>query len=156
MSITRRLVVPADVNHLHQLASYASEAAGEAGFDAIQIGRIELAVDEACSNIIEHAYGSLASGDIDLELQVHPGVRIKIILIDTGRPFNPKAVPNYVPCTPLTEIETLKIGGLGLHLMRQTMDDICFEFGVPGATGPFNRLTMMKLVGAPLNYELDA
>ena len=155
-SSSKRLVVPADVKHLHRLAAYASTAAQEAGFDAIQAGRIELAVDEACSNIIEHAYQGKEGGDIDLEVQIRVGLSIKFVLIDYGQPFNPNSVPNYEPCTPLTEIENLKIGGLGLHLMRQTMDDICFEFGVQGETGAFNRLTMTKHVGMLKNYELDA
>jgi anti-sigma regulatory factor (Ser/Thr protein kinase) len=47
-------------------------------------------------------------------------------------------VPAFAPCTSLDEV---KIGGLGIHLMRQAMDDVCFEFDVPGIG---NRLTMIK------------
>ena len=135
----RRLVVPAKHDQLAKLAAFASTAAAEVGFDPVQANRIELAVDEACSNIIDHAYTG-TPGQIVMEISGEQRRQLTIILIDQGEPFDPEAVEKYVPCASLDDA---KIGGLGLHLMRQTMDQVCFEFGIPGLG---NRLTMSKYV----------
>jgi serine/threonine-protein kinase RsbW len=137
MITKRQLIVPAQHDQLAQLATFVAVAAAEVGFDETQVNRIELAVDEACSNIIDHAYMGDA-GTIQLEVDIEPQQQLTIVLIDQGQSFNPDHVPAYAPCTSLDEV---KIGGLGIHLMRQAMDDVCYEFGVPGIG---NRLTMKK------------
>ena len=140
MDQPQRLTVPASVDQLHRIASLAAKAAEAVGFDTTQVCRIELAVDEACSNIIEHAYDGQA-GEIGVEIVPERHRQLTIVLTDTGKSFDPDRIPEYVPCKSIDEI---KIGGLGLHLMKQAMDDVCFEFNVPGKTGKFNRLTMVK------------
>ena len=137
MITKRQLIVPAQHDQLAQLATFVAVAAADVGFDETQVNRIELAVDEACSNIIDHAYKGDA-GTIQLEVDIEPQHQLTIVLIDQGQSFNPDHVPAYAPCTSLDEV---KIGGLGIHLMRQAMDDVCYEFGVPGIG---NRLTMKK------------
>jgi serine/threonine-protein kinase RsbW len=136
----QHLIVSASVDQLHRIAQMASHVAAEVGFNHVQVGHIELAVDEACSNIIEHAYGG-QPGEIGIEILPERHHQITIVLTDTGKPFDPDNVPGYVPCKSIDE---LKIGGLGLHLMRKTMDNVCFEFNVPSEQGKFNRLTMVK------------
>jgi serine/threonine-protein kinase RsbW len=111
----------------------------EVGFDETQVNRIELAVDEACSNIIDHAYQG-DPGTIQLEVDIEPQYQLTIVLVDQGESFDPDHVPAYAPCTSLDDV---KIGGLGIHLMRQAMDNVCYEFGVPGIG---NRLTMKKQI----------
>jgi serine/threonine-protein kinase RsbW len=137
MITTRQLVVPAQHDQLAKLATFVAAAAAEVGFDETQVNRIELAVDEACSNIIDHAYQGSA-GSIQLDISIEPQYQLTIVLIDQGQAFNPDCVPAYAPCTSLDQV---KIGGLGIHLMRQAMDDVCYEFNVPGIG---NRLTMKK------------
>ena len=137
MTSTRQLVVPAQHDQLARLASFVGTAAIEVGFGDAQVNRIELAVDEACSNIIDHAYQG-APGVIRLTVEIEAQQQLTIILVDQGVPFDPDRLPAYAPCTSLDEV---KIGGLGIHLMRQAMDDVCFEFNVPGVG---NRLTMIK------------
>jgi serine/threonine-protein kinase RsbW len=137
MTTSRQLVVPARHDQLAQLATFVAVAAAEVGFDETQVNRIELAVDEACSNIIDHAYQG-DSGTIQLEVDIEPQRQLTVVLIDQGESFDPEHVPAYAPCTSLDEA---KIGGLGIHLMRQAMDNVCYEFGVPGIG---NRLTMIK------------
>ena len=139
MIAKRKLVVPARHDQLAKLASFAAAAAAEVGFGDLQINRIELAVDEACSNIIDHAYGG-QRGEITIEVAGERDRNLVIVITDQGKPFDPGTVQEYVPSASLDEA---KVGGLGLHLMRQTMDQVCFEFGVPGVG---NRLTMEKYV----------
>lgn len=140
MDQLQRLTVPASVDQLQRIAGMAAKAAEAVGFDSTQVCRIELAVDEACSNIIEHAYDG-EPGEIGVEILPERQRQLTIILTDTGKSFDPDRIPEYVPCKSIDEI---KIGGLGLHLMKQAMDDVCFEFNVPSKTGKFNRLTMVK------------
>lgn len=135
----RRMVVPARHDQLARLAAFAAAAAAEVGFDQTQINRIELAVDEACSNIIDHAYAG-QPGEIEIEVSGERDRNLLIVITDQGKPFDPDSVQEYVPTA---SIDDAKVGGLGLHLMRQTMDQVCFEFGVPGVG---NRLTMEKFV----------
>ena len=106
-------------------------------------GSLWTVLAEVLNNIVEHAYAG-ESGQIYIEVETEPSHYLKIVLSDTGRTFAPDQIPLYVPCTPATDVASLKVGGLGLHLMRQTMDDVCFEFNVPGHRGVFNRLTMIK------------
>src|SRR5512141_2663157 len=120
MTTTRQLVVPAQHDQLARLATFVAIAAAEVGFDEMQVNRIELAVDEACSNIIDHAYRG-STGDILLQVSVEPQYQLTVTLVDHGQPFDPTHVPAFAPCQSLDEV---KIGGLGIHLMRQAMDDV--------------------------------
>lgn len=139
------LTVPASLDQLRFITAFVAELAGRVGFMPDQIHRIELAVDEACSNIIIHAYGKQNSGMIIVRVRAEPGSQIAITLIDTGKSFDPNAVPAH---NPDTELEHVKIGGLGIFLMRQTMDDVHYEFGLTGTKAGeparYNRLTMVK------------
>ena len=127
---------PARFESLEKISQFVVEAAKEAGFDESAIYAIELAVDEACSNIIEHAYGGEGRGDIRCTYQIANN-NLKIILRDQGRPFNPNSIaePNFG-----APLEELKPRGAGLFLMRKLMDEVDFEF----EAGSGNVLTMIK------------
>lgn len=138
------LTVPARFDQLRRVTEFVSRQAERAGFAHLERNRIELAVDEACSNIIQHAYADQAGGMIRVRVQTEAR-RIVITLVDTGKPFDPGDVPQH---DPNANLDDMKIGGLGLYLMRQTMDDVRFEFNVhgqwPREPRRFNRLTMIK------------
>lgn len=96
---------------------------------------VVIAVDEACQNIIRHAYLS-GPGDIILYLR-RDGDRVIVRLTDFAAPVDPaKVCPQ-----PLDE---LRPGGLGTHLMRQVMDEIAF---LPPPPGVGNLLQMIKKIG---------
>lgn len=139
--------MPARFDQLRRVTEFVSRQAERAGFAHLELNRIELAVDEACSNIIQHAYAGQAAGLIRVRVQSEARRRIVITLVDTGRPFDPSDVPQHDPKAEL-DVDDMKVGGLGLYLMRQTMDDVKFEFNVrgrsPGEPMRFNRLTMIK------------
>jgi serine/threonine-protein kinase RsbW len=110
--------------NLGKIGDYVGKAAEDAGLDESGIYAVQLAVDEACTNIIEHAYGGEGIGDITISTQISDeGLTIK--LYDLGKPFDPESVP--VPQTDLP-LEEIKPRGLGLYLMRKVMDDVSFEF----------------------------
>jgi anti-sigma regulatory factor (Ser/Thr protein kinase) len=115
---------PGRLESLAKIREFVVAAAISAGFDDSEIYAVELAVDEACANIIEHAYGGEDQGNIQCTCRVKQGDLI-IILRDQGKPFDPDQIPEPNIGAPLDE---LKEGGAGLYLMRKMMDEVEFDF----------------------------
>jgi serine/threonine-protein kinase RsbW len=129
MGQPQRLIVPGRFDRLTEIAAFITEAAREAGLGDDDVFHVEMAVDEACSNIIEHAYAHI-SGDIDL-LWTCPGPgQMEIVIHDSGEPFDPDAVP-LPPIGRQDQMDDLNEGGLGLYFIRKLMDEVRFEF-TPG------------------------
>jgi serine/threonine-protein kinase RsbW len=124
MGIKRTLTVPGRFEYLAPIADFIAEAGREASFDQDTIFHVQMAVDEACSNVIEHAYQGQDEGDITLSSDCRDEEWI-VNVHDTGRPFNPDDVPQPNPSSKLEEVRT---GGLGLYFMRQLMDIVEFSF----------------------------
>ena len=98
---------------------------------------VRLGVDEACANIIEHAYGPDRPGQVTLTCCVASQGDLVITIHDHGRPFDPTDVPD----PPIgAELEDLPEGGLGLYFMRKLMDQVTFRFDKEQG----NVLTMVK------------
>ncbi|MEJ2303255.1 MAG: ATP-binding protein [Anaerolineales bacterium] len=127
---------PARFESLEKISQFVVQAARDAGFDESAVYAVELAVDEACSNIIEHAYAGEDEGDIQCSCQIANN-DLKIVLRDNGRPFDPDSIlePNFG-----APIEELQPRGAGLFLMRKLMDEVKFEFAADSG----NVLTMVK------------
>lgn len=108
-----------------------------AGGDARSCGDLKLAVDEACTNVIEHGYAGSA-GTIRLST-ARDGGTLTVVVEDRGRPFDPSgiAAPDLS-----AGWEDRRIGGLGWHLIRSCVDEIRYE---PAASGG-NRLTLVKKI----------
>jgi anti-sigma regulatory factor (Ser/Thr protein kinase) len=123
-STKQTLTVPGRFEYLARIADFIAKAGREAGFDQDTIFHVQMAVDEACSNVIEHAYQGQGKGDIALSSDFL-GREWVITIQDTGRPFDPDAVPEPNLNATLDEIKT---GGLGLYFMRQLMDQVEFTF----------------------------
>ena len=141
MSKSEQRTFPARFESLSAIDHFVADAAERAGFDGCTVYQVQLAVDEACSNIIEHAYGSEAHGVIECSLDVSAGA-LTIVLRDYGDPFDPESVPK-----PDVEasLEERTGGGLGLYFIRHLMDDVEFEFDREEG----NRLTMVKRMTPP-------
>jgi len=133
----RCITVPGRVEYLAQIADFVHDAVHDAGWDEDANFRIQMAVDEACSNIIEHAYGSDQSGNIDVSCCVKDKGDLVITIHDMGKPFDPLAVPDPPVGTCLDD---LPAGGLGLYFMRKLMDKVEFCFDERDG----NMLTMIK------------
>ena len=84
---------------------------------------LKLAVDEVCSNLIQYAYSGQKGGKITLRIMDRDPL-IEIRVEDTGNPFDPEwtGPPNLS-----ANIEERKIGGLGLFLVKETMDEVSYE-----------------------------
>ena len=132
----RTEIFSAKFEHLDEMREFAGQAAQDAGLNDEQVYAVKLAMDEACTNIIEHAYGVANGGDIECTCTVDQAC-IRIMLRDHGEPFDPTLAqdPNLT-----LELEDRPIGGLGIFLMKTLMDEIHYES--LGESG--NLLTMVK------------
>ncbi len=138
------LTVPGRYAEIRHICDFVAEGAAQAGFDDDAIFQVQLACDEACTNIIEHTYEAENAGDIDITWEIGRQ-EFKITIIDSGKPFDPRLVPPApVPPTPLQLDETgefeVKVGGLGVYFMRKLMDRVTFNY----SEGRGNVLTMVK------------
>lgn len=118
------ITFPGRFDSLDKIRDFVVQAARQAGFDEDGTFAVELSVDEAFTNIIEHAYGGEGRGDIDCSVEITDQDLI-VSLQDQGRPFDPSKVPIPNHNVPL---EKLKPRGVGLFLMRKMMDEVQFEF----------------------------
>lgn len=119
------LKVRAKPENLARIAAFVNDAAERWGLGPKETFDIQMAVDEACTNIIEHGYEGDTSGMIEIRCrQTDDECTIKIR--DHGRNFDPDAVPEPDVQAPLEE---RPVGGLGLFFMRQLMDEVEFHFG---------------------------
>jgi serine/threonine-protein kinase RsbW len=132
----RKMSFPGRYESLAEIADFVKEAATEAGLSNFDIYAVETAVDEACSNIIEHGYQGEGIGEIEISVDI-TDKGLTIILHDNGRPFDPEAVPDPDLDASLEERES---HGLGLYFMRELMDEVHFAF----TTENGNTLTMVK------------
>ena len=149
----RRLTVAADFGSLEAVRQFVAAACQEAGLSEIETYKVQLAVDEACSNIIEHAYVAADNtGEIECQCNIAQAALI-IQLHDSGKPFNPENIPS--PNTHLA-LEERKSGGLGLYFIRQYMDEVIFHSVTKSQTGSApdgsnregNYLILVKRTGA--------
>ncbi len=130
------MVFAGQLDSLPKIRDFIVTEARSAGFGDSDVYAVELAVDEACSNIIEHAYRGEGVGDIQCTCRISDD-DLTIIIKDNGQPFDPESVPepNFG-----ASLESLRAGGAGLFLMRKMMDEVKFEF----TKDQGNTLTMIK------------
>ena len=111
--------------NLAEIATFIHSSCQEASFDNKACYSVETAVDEACSNIIEHAYLGNKDGVIDICCQVNQN-GIEVTLIDHGQSFDPGIISE----PDLTaSIEDRDTHGLGLFFIRKLMDKVTFSRG---------------------------
>jgi anti-sigma regulatory factor (Ser/Thr protein kinase) len=125
----------ANFEFLDEIREFVGDIARAGGFADKDVYNIQLAADEAASNIIEHAYERVSNGVLEISCGMRDGA-IMIIMVDHGESFDPSAIPLPDLKADLSE---RKIGGLGIFLMRKLMDEVRYESKKTG-----NVLTMIK------------
>lgn len=139
MQTEERLVIPSHYKAIRQACEAVAQAAKSAGLNDDEVFHVQLAVDEACTNVVEHAYEGDERGEIEIlwGTACLEGVGyFAVRLVDRGKCFDPAQVP---PPTLSPNPEEVRIGGLGIHLMRKLMDRVDYRFGPEE-----NVLTMYK------------
>ncbi|GAB4332237.1 MAG: anti-sigma B factor RsbW [Calditrichia bacterium] len=133
-----RLKLPIDTANLDLIRDFVAKIAANLGFSQDDIHRIELAVDEASTNVIRHAYKGVEGNNhqIQIEVTAYPN-RLEINVIDNGKGFSPEKIKNPQMDEYLSK---MKRGGLGLYLIRTLMDKVDYYIK-PGIR---NRVKMVK------------
>lgn len=132
-------------SNLVYIAELVRSAAAEAGFDSTSAYQIETAVDEACSNIIEHAYGGESERTFEFSSEISAD-RLTITLRDNGKPFKP--AHNHKPNLK-TALDERDNHGLGIYFIQQWMDEVTYAY-VDG----HNVLSMAKI--RPIPQQMQA
>jgi anti-sigma regulatory factor (Ser/Thr protein kinase) len=127
---------PGRFESLVRISEFVARMAQAAGLDTRAVYDVQMAVDEACANIIEHAYGGEGRGDIECTCRTDKE-GLTVTLRDHGHPFDPASVPEP---DLRASLEDRKEGGLGLYFIRRLMDEAHFEF----TSDAGNVLTMIK------------
>ncbi len=119
-----RLRCEATPDHLEGLMRQVDEALDRAGVHGDDAHDLRLVVEEACVNVMRHAWTDL-QGRPELSLEIGPAqlgtaAALRVELSDHGRPFNPlaAAAPDL-----LMDAQDRPIGGLGIHLIRSLTDE---------------------------------
>jgi len=119
----RSLTLTNDIKRVPRLNAFIDEVCEANGFDMATTMQINLAIEEAVVNVMNYAYPKGIKGDITIETKANDTQMI-FIISDTGKPFDPTAKAE-VDIT--LSAEDRAIGGLGIHLIRQIMDNINYE-----------------------------
>jgi serine/threonine-protein kinase RsbW len=115
---------------------FVSTAAREFGFGDEEISRIALAVDEACTNIIKHAYKFDPTKHIDVTIRHRDG-GFEVTIVDNGLTFDPAQIQSPDMKEYLSHYRR---GGLGMYLMKSLMDKV--EYNI--APGKRNEVRLTK------------
>lgn len=117
------LKVPSRTEFLAVVCNVSRSMAEMAGFDAGAADEIALAVDEAATNVIEHAYGGATDRVVELRYEDR-GEDLQVDVVDNGATVDPKTMPRVDLDRYVTE---RRKGGLGVHLMSKIMDSVTFR-----------------------------
>src|SRR5258708_5728675 len=136
MAVERRLTIPGVLERIPEACDFVVQAAEAAGLDERAVYYCQMAVDEWCTNVIEHGYKdenprnhieiSCQSGDHALSMRIS----------DDSPPFDPTDLPSEQPSKLIEEREP---GGLGWFFIRKMMDEVHYEY-----YEGHNILTMIK------------
>ncbi len=132
----RRLRIPGLIEKVRVACDFVVEAAQRAGMDERSVYHCQLAVDEACTNIVEHGYGRNGMDKVIDIICRSEGNRFTITVLDDSGPFNPFSRPDPDPSAVLEDREH---GGWGIYFIKKVMDEVGYQ-----RQGERNRLTMVK------------
>ncbi len=129
------ITLPNDINTIPQLSQFIDEVAEDASLDASLAMSLNLAIEEAVVNVMQYAYSEGTQGTVTIVSTIAGGM-LSFFISDSGKPFDPTA---KVEVDTTMSAEERPIGGLGIHLIRQIMDDVAYE-----RKGDKNILTLRK------------
>ena len=134
----RHLLLPGTPNSLTPIREMVAASAHKCGFDEGTIGQIEMAVDEACSNIIEHGY---MTQPLRLEIEVRCDSfanRLEVTIVDYSTVDFPI---DEMPGIPVDDyLDAQRRRGLGLYIIRSFVDQVEHRF----IGGQGNELRLVK------------
>jgi serine/threonine-protein kinase RsbW len=132
------LTIANDLAFLAQVREQVALAVKEGGFPPQFINRLQIAVDEAVTNIIEHGYAGQQRGHGEIWIRIDASKdRFRIEIADDGASFDPNTLSDLDIASHVAQGNH---GGLGVFLMRKIMDVVDYRF----EAGVRNRLVLVK------------
>lgn len=131
----RHLTLHNDIYQIPQLAEFVETIAQEKKLDHSLTMDLNLALEEAVSNVMLYAYPKGADGLVEVEALLDKN-KLTFILSDSGKAFDPTAAPK---ADITASADERPIGGLGIHLVRTIMDAVSYQ-----RKGGKNLLKMIK------------
>ena len=128
-----RLRIPAKPEYIALGRLALTGLAQARGLDSDTIGDLKLALTEAVSNSVRHAYDSPGEGQVEIRYELRSD-RITVEVVDDGDGFDPDEAPSF-------DGDELSEGGLGIAIIRTVADDVEIE-SRPGVRG--SRLRFVK------------
>ncbi len=119
----QEITVEATTEQIPVISAFIEEVMASTGFDLKKILEVQLAAEEACTNITLYAYTE-NDGLIRVAARVVDG-RLDLVIEDEGMPFDPTAGAATIPDAG---VEDRPVGGLGIPLIRSYVDGIAYEF----------------------------
>ena len=145
MTSTHRITRAAYLESLSDFRQFIKEhCAGVPGIHEEFLYDVQLAVDEACTNIISHGYADLDPGSIILDLDIDPD-KLIVTLTDFGHSFEPSSAPIPDIDAPIEERE---LGGFGLFFIQQSVDEMDYQVTEDG-----NKMILTKYLSKPVGGE---
>jgi serine/threonine-protein kinase RsbW len=125
----------AELESLQEIRTFITECCAVFNVPSNIVLELKLAVDEACTNIITHGYQDMDPGSVILAFWIETD-KILVQITDFGHPFEPVEAPKPDFEGALVDQE---LGGLGLFLIYQTMDNIDYQASMAGNTLTFTK-----------------
>lgn len=113
------VVIPSNPKYLRALRSLVDEVTFEMGFSSKARCEVIQAIDEACTNVIKHSYDGTFKKKIILSLQEQHD-RLEVMIKDFGKKVHPGRIRPR-------ELHDVKPGGLGVHIIKQSMDVVWYD-----------------------------
>lgn len=133
--MTKQLILHNQVEQISQLECFISEIADETGMDTALAMSMNLALEEAVTNVVLYAYPEGTDGEVNIDARFDKGI-LTFVLKDSGVPFDPTAKED---ADITLGVEERPIGGLGIFLVKQLMDTVSYNY-----SDGCNILTMTK------------
>lgn len=136
---THTLTVPASTESLEAVRRFVAARAAAAHLPDATVEQVKLAVDEACTNVVKHAYRGQDGETFNVAVIVEPQ-RFTVRIRDTGLAFNPG---DYHQPDLQQAVRARRRGGLGVHLIRRLMDQVEYR-----TQGNVNEVCLVKYLGS--------
>jgi serine/threonine-protein kinase RsbW len=127
-------------DNLLEVREFVLDAARTFGFSEEEASKVVLAVDEACTNIIKHAYHYAPDKTIQIVIEPNKDA-FRVTIIDEGKSFNPTTVKLPDLKQQLTHYRR---GGLGIYLMKSLVDKVEYRY----APGQKNEVRLTKYLSS--------
>lgn len=135
IKMRKKLTLVNKVDEISKLQEFVEDICEQAGIDMSVTMSLNLALEEAVTNVIVYAYPEGTEGTVDI-IAESTDRQLKFTISDTGKAFDPTA---QADADITLGIEERPIGGLGIFLVRQIMDTVNYR-----RQNDTNQLTLIK------------